>query len=116
MKREQVIASLKESWRLSSPRADAYPAGRKSRLASAPRLEAMDGMKAEIARLFRAKEKRRWTLSQLPYPEKVRAVIKLQEMAAPILRARGGMVRPWASQAISDGNQSAPAALREKTR
>jgi hypothetical protein len=52
-------------------------------------------MTAEAARLLRAKEERRQALSQLPYPEKVRAVITLQEMAAPILRARGKMVRPW---------------------
>lgn len=55
----------------------------------------LDGMTAEAARLLRAKEERRQALSQLPYPEKVRAVITLQEMAAPILRARGKMVRPW---------------------
>ena len=34
-------------------------------------------------------------LARLPFPEKVQAVIRLQEMAAPILRARGKMVQAW---------------------
>ena len=55
----------------------------------------MDGMNAEVTRLFAAKAERRQALSRLPYAEKVRAVIKLQEMAAPLLRARGKMVQPW---------------------
>ncbi len=62
-------------------------------------METMDGMNADMARLFRAKDERRKALSRLPYPEKVRAVIKLQEMAAPILRARGKIVRPWPDRA-----------------
>ncbi len=52
-------------------------------------------MKPEIARLLAAKEERRKRLSRLPYPEKVQAVIKLQGMAAPLLRARGKAVRVW---------------------
>ncbi len=62
-------------------------------------METMDGMNADMARLFRAKDGRRKALSRLPYPEKVHAVIKLQEMAAPILRARGKIVRPWSDSA-----------------
>jgi hypothetical protein len=42
----------------------------------------MDNPKPEIARLFAAKEK-------------VRAVVRLQEMVAPVLRARGKKVRVW---------------------
>ena len=49
----------------------------------------MDTVKPEIARLFAAKEARRHKLAALPFPEKVRAVVCLQEMAAPVLRARG---------------------------
>ncbi len=49
----------------------------------------------EIGRLFRAKERRREELARLPFPEKVRAVVRLQEMAAPILRGRGRNVKPW---------------------
>jgi hypothetical protein len=52
-------------------------------------MEAVDGVNLEVARLFAAKEKRRRPLVQLPFPEKVRAVLKLQEMAALVLKARG---------------------------
>ena len=58
-------------------------------------MEAMDTVKPEIARLFAAKEARRHKLAALPFPEKVRAVVCLQEMAAPVLRARGRKVRVW---------------------
>lgn len=54
-----------------------------------------DGMSAEVARIFAAKERRRRDLALLPFPEKVQAVIKLQNMAATILRARGKIVKPW---------------------
>jgi hypothetical protein len=55
----------------------------------------MDGMRPEIRRLFAAKEARRRVLAALPFPAKVAAVVKLQEMAAPLLRARGKSVRTW---------------------
>lgn len=55
----------------------------------------MDALKPEIARLFAAKEARRRRLAALSFPEKVRAVIVLQQMAAPVLRARGRKVRVW---------------------
>ena len=58
-------------------------------------MEAMDALRPEIARLFAAKEARRHRLAALPFPEKVRAVVRLQEMAAPVLRARGRKVRVW---------------------
>jgi hypothetical protein len=58
-------------------------------------MEALDGVSAEIARIFAAKEQRRQALARLPFPEKVRAVIELQKMAAVILRARGKSVKPW---------------------
>jgi hypothetical protein len=59
-------------------------------------MEALDdGISAEVARIFAAKQKRRHDLARLPYPEKVRAIIQLQEIAATILRARGKIVRPW---------------------
>jgi hypothetical protein len=54
-----------------------------------------DGISAEVARIFTAKQERRQDLARLPYPEKVRAIIQLQGMAATILRARGKIVRPW---------------------
>lgn len=60
-------------------------------------METMGGVKEEVARIFAAKEKRRLELARLPFPEKVRAVIQLQEMAATILRARGKIVKPWSA-------------------
>ena len=57
-------------------------------------MEPLD-LKPEVARLFAAKEARRHELAALPFPEKVRAVVRLQQMAAPLLRARGQFVRVW---------------------
>ena len=58
-------------------------------------MEAMDNLKPEIARLIAAKDERRRKLAALPFPEKVRAVVRLQEMVIPVLRARGKKVRAW---------------------
>ena len=58
-------------------------------------MEAMDNLKPEVARLIAAKEERRRKLAALPFPEKVRAVVRLQEMVIPVLRARGKKVRAW---------------------
>jgi len=55
----------------------------------------MDRLKPEIEKLFLAKEARRKRLAALPFHEKVQAVIRMQQMAAPILRARGRQVRVW---------------------
>lgn len=55
----------------------------------------MDNLKPEIAGLFAAKAARRHKLAALPFPEKARAVVCLQEMTAPVLRARGKKVRVW---------------------
>jgi hypothetical protein len=69
-------------------------------------MEALDGVNREIARLFAAKEDRRQRLARLPFPAKVRAVIKLQEMAATILRARGKLVKPW--RIAANGSEDSP--------
>jgi hypothetical protein len=58
-------------------------------------MEAVDNLRPEIARLIAAREQRRLKLAALPFPEKVRIVVKLQQMAAPILRARGRAVSVW---------------------
>ena len=58
-------------------------------------MEAVDNLRPEIARLIAAKEQRRLKLAALPFPEKVRIVVKLQQMAAPLLRARGRAVSVW---------------------
>ncbi len=55
----------------------------------------MEPVPPEIARLFEASEERRRKLAALPWPEKVKMVVRLQQMAAPILRARGIHVHPW---------------------
>jgi hypothetical protein len=49
----------------------------------------------ELVQLLATKEKRRQELAALPFPQKVAAVVKLQKMAAPILRAHGKLVEPW---------------------
>ena len=49
----------------------------------------------EVSASFATKEARRRKLGSLPFPEKVRIVIRLQQMAAPILRARGKQARVW---------------------
>jgi hypothetical protein len=48
-----------------------------------------------VMRLLAAKEERRRKLAGLPFPEKVRIVVRLQQMVAPIFRARGRQVRVW---------------------
>ncbi len=58
-------------------------------------VEGMGEFDEDVKRLFRAKIERRRALAALPFPEKVAMVIKLQEMAAPILQARGRTVHPW---------------------
>jgi hypothetical protein len=55
----------------------------------------METLRPEIDRLFAAKEARRRRLAALPFPDKVRIVVRLQEMVAPVLRARGKKVRVW---------------------
>jgi hypothetical protein len=56
----------------------------------------MDSLTPEVERLFAAKQQRRLRLAALPFPEKVKAVVRLQEMAAPQLRKQGRQVRVWA--------------------
>jgi hypothetical protein len=58
-------------------------------------MEAVDKLRPEIARLIAAKQQRRHKLVALPFPEKVRIVVQLQRMVAPILRARGRPARVW---------------------
>lgn len=56
----------------------------------------MDNLRPEIARLIAAKEQRRRKLAARPFAEKVRMVVQMQQMVAPVLRARGRPVRVWA--------------------
>ena len=59
-------------------------------------MERMDKLRPEIVRLIAAKERRRQKLAALPFPDKVRVVVQMQQMVAPVLRARGRAVRVWA--------------------
>lgn len=58
----------------------------------------MGGVDAKVEILesiLRSKEERRARLSRLSFPEKVRIVVQLQRMQAPILAARGRKARIW---------------------
>ena len=46
-------------------------------------MEALDGVSAEVARIFAAKHQRRQDLARLAFPEKVQAVIELQKLVRP---------------------------------
>lgn len=58
-------------------------------------MEAVGPLTPEIVGILAAKERRRRHLAALPFPAKLRIVVQLQRMAAPILRARGRPVRVW---------------------
>ena len=49
----------------------------------------MAGMTEVFHHTLESKRKRRLALARLPYEEKVKILIELQSLAAPILRARG---------------------------
>ena len=49
----------------------------------------------DLNQLLAGKQRRRDELARLPIEVKIRAVIRLQQMAAPILRQRGKNVRCW---------------------
>ena len=58
-------------------------------------MEHVDRVSPEIEQLFRAKEQRQSKLAALPFHEKVRAVVQMQQLGAPVLLARGKLVRVW---------------------
>jgi hypothetical protein len=55
----------------------------------------MDALNDEMKRILAAKEERRLRLAAESYPAKIKKVVQLQLMVAPILRARGRRVRVW---------------------
>jgi len=61
-------------------------------------------METLIDRLMAAKEQRRRKLAALPFPEKVRLVVKLQQIAAPLWRARGLTARVWSLENDQPGS------------
>jgi len=59
-----------------------------------------------LKRLFEAKNDRRRKLAALPFPEKVKIVVQLQCMAAPVLRARGENVSAWTFSSQPPGTKA----------
>ena len=55
----------------------------------------------DLNALLAGKQRRRLELARLPIEEKLRAVVRLQELAAPILRQRGKTVRCWKLEGLS---------------
>ena len=49
----------------------------------------------QLERILAAKRRRRKALAALPIEEKLRILIEMQKMAAPILLVRGKKVRVW---------------------
>ncbi len=62
---------------------------------------ALEQVTPEVAKIFAAKEERRRALARLAFPEKVQAVMQLQQVAAAILRARGKRVHAWEQSSLS---------------
>jgi len=56
-------------------------------------------MNPELEKIFAQKRARRRWLAALPFPEKIRTLVRLQAMAAPIQRAKGRTVRVWPLEA-----------------
>lgn len=55
----------------------------------------MGNLKVSVDKLFKAKKERRQILAQLPIEEKIKILVKLQEIASPILAQRGINKHPW---------------------
>jgi len=55
----------------------------------------MDSLTKEVTHLFEAKQRRRLALAGLSFPEKIRRVVQLQKIAAPLWRQRGLNPRVW---------------------
>ncbi len=55
----------------------------------------MDDMSEYIRRIAEAKAEYRRRRAALPFPEKIRILVRLQQRRAPIVRARGGTTRIW---------------------
>lgn len=53
----------------------------------------------ELERIFAERQARRQRLAALPFPEKIKTLVRLQAMAAPIQRAKGLAVRAWPLEA-----------------
>jgi len=65
----------------------------------------MDPLNPEINELFERKDRRRRLLAALPWPEKVRLLVRMQRMIVPLVRQRDPRARVWE---IPDGNETSP--------
>jgi hypothetical protein len=72
----------------------------------------MDGGNDLIRQALAAKDAQRRRLRQLSFPEKVKVVIHLQKIAAPILAARGKTVLVWPEDGASNPVPAARPAVR----
>ena len=52
----------------------------------------------DLNQILAGKQRRRHELARLPIEKKLLAVVRLQELAAPILRQRGKTVRCWSAE------------------
>jgi hypothetical protein len=55
----------------------------------------MDTVAWDLQNAMKAKNNRRMELAALPYEKKFEILLVLQNMTAPLLRARGKQVFPW---------------------
>ena len=58
-------------------------------------MEGMEDVPPKIIKLFAAKEQRRRGLAAMTWPEKVEAIIKLQEAVVPLMRERNSRACVW---------------------
>lgn len=56
-------------------------------------------MNPELEKILARKQARRQWLAALGFAEKIRVLVRLQAMAAPIQRAKGRSVRVWPLEA-----------------
>ena len=55
----------------------------------------MDPVTEFMNKIIEDKARRRKARAALPFPEKIRILVRMQERRAPILRARGLKARVW---------------------
>jgi hypothetical protein len=58
-------------------------------------MEELDKLTPSIKGILEAKGRRRARLAQLPWPQKVKAVVQMQKMAYPIVKNRNKRACVW---------------------
>ncbi len=66
----------------------------------------MDTSPELLNRLFTAKADRRRELARADFAEKIRMLIRLQQMAADIAKTRGKILAPWPTPATRPEQES----------